>query len=281
MAIKDVIVHLDTQDPTGAGGHRQSYAISMAAALDAHLTGVALALEPMIPPMVMGEVPAGVIETQRKRMIETAEAALKAFDEEASRAGVKYEGRIIAALEGSAANALAHQIRTADLAVLGQVEPKDGFPLRNLLIEEALFESGRPVLIVPYIGGTTFKLDRAVVAWDGSREAARAVHEALPLLHGSKEVEILIVDAGSTEDAREAGADLARHLARHGLDVELKTVPSGDIDVANAILAFVGDTRPDLVVMGGYGHSRLREFLMGGATRGMLQSMTSPVLMAH
>ncbi|MEO1198384.1 MAG: universal stress protein [Pseudomonadota bacterium] len=281
MAIRDIIVHIDSHAKDESDKKRQGYARSMARVLDAHLTGLAIAVEPVLPPMVMGEVPASVLDTQRERLRSDAEDALQQFAKAAEADGLRFDTAMLNALEASASQAFAIRSRTSDLAILGQEQPEDGSPMRTLLIESALFESGRPVLIVPYIGPDTFELTSCLVAWDGSREAARSVHEALPLLERAHEVNILVVDTGQVAEDDAPGTSLAAHLARHDLDVTIKTVPAGGLDVASAILSYVDDTRPDLVVMGGYGHSRLREFLMGGATRGMLRSMTAPVLMAH
>jgi len=134
---------------------------------------------------------------------------------------------------------------------------------------------------VPYIQKTGLSLERVLVGWDGSRTAARAIGDAMPLLAGATSVEIVII---ATERARSdeiTGAALARHLARHGLHVDVKRIVASDTDVANTILSYAADCSADFLVMGGYGHSRLREWVLGGATRGILQSMTVPALMAH
>ncbi len=152
----------------------------------------------------------------------------------------------------------------------------------DVLVDEGvLFESGRPVIFVPYIQKAPLKLDRVMVCWDGSRVATRAIADAMPLLQKAKKVEIVVVsDKGSKADEA-PGADLAKHLARHDLQVELKRITSPDIDVASTVLSYAADSNADMIVMGGYGHSRLREFILGGMTRSMLESMTVPVLMSH
>jgi nucleotide-binding universal stress UspA family protein len=163
--------------------------------------------------------------------------------------------------------------------VVGQAEPQS---LRdNLMIEGALFDSGRPVLAVPYIQRAGLKLDRVMVCWDGSRNAARAINDAMPFLTRAKTVDVVTIGAGKDEVGEIQGADIAQHLARHGLNVELRRIDAGDVDVANVILSDAADQNADFIVMGGYGHSRLREFVLGGATRGILSSMTVPTLMAH
>lgn len=136
------------------------------------------------------------------------------------------------------------------------------------------------MLVVPYIQKTGIKLDRVMVCWDGSRNAARAVADAMPLLRRAGAVEVVTIDAIERRNEI-AGADIAGHLARHGVKIELKSIAYKGDDVAGIILNHVADSYADLVVMGGYGHSRLREFVLGGATRGMLRSMTVPTLMAH
>jgi nucleotide-binding universal stress UspA family protein len=134
---------------------------------------------------------------------------------------------------------------------------------------------------VPYIQKAGLKLDRVMVCWDGSRAAARAVADAMPFLHKAKQVEIVIIATGRPKSDEVPGADLGQHLARHGLKVEVKRITSPDIDVPSTILSYAADSSADMIVMGGYGHSRLREFVLGGATRGILESMTVPVLMSH
>jgi nucleotide-binding universal stress UspA family protein len=151
--------------------------------------------------------------------------------------------------------------------------------MRELMIESVLFEGGVPVLVVPYIGGT-LPLKNVMVAWDGSPTASRAVHAALPMLQMADKVTVVMVDTGKRTHG-EPGSDIATYLARHGLDVTIDVVPRPSGGVADAILNYVSDQNVDLVVMGGYGHSRMREFLFGGATREILASMTVPVLMAH
>jgi nucleotide-binding universal stress UspA family protein len=151
----------------------------------------------------------------------------------------------------------------------------------DLLIEAALFESGRPMVVVPYIQKEGLKLDRVLVCWDGSRNATRAIADSLPFLKRGKSIEIVIVASTGGKADELPGVDLGEHLARHDLNVEVKRLVAPDIDVSNAVLSYAADCAADFIVMGGYGHSRLREFVLGGATRGILQSMTVPVLMAH
>jgi nucleotide-binding universal stress UspA family protein len=137
------------------------------------------------------------------------------------------------------------------------------------------------MVVVPYIQKEDLKLGHVLACWDGSRSAARAIADSLPFLMRGEKVEIVMVTRGDGKADELPGADLGEHLARHGLDVEVKRLVAADVDVSNVILSYAADCGADLIVMGGYGHSRLREFVLGGATRGILQSMTVPVLMAH
>jgi nucleotide-binding universal stress UspA family protein len=183
---------------------------------------------------------------------------------------------------GGAANAFARLARTFDLTVAAQAEPRHGMP-GDLIVQAALFDSGRPVIVVPYIQQDPLKLDRVMVCWDGSRTAARAVADAMPLLEFAKSIEVVTVSngKGNGSGAKQAGAeDVAQHLMRHGLKAEIKPIVA-DSDIATTLLSHAADTGADVMVMGGYGHSRLREFILGGVTRGILASMTVPVLMSH
>jgi len=164
--------------------------------------------------------------------------------------------------------------------VIGQIDPERMIP-DDLLIESALFESGRPLVLVPYIQKSGLKLDRILVCWDGSRNAARAIADAMPFLKRGKAIEIVLVASGGGKTDELPGVDLGEHLARHDLNVEVKRLVAANVDVSNVILSYAADCAADFIVMGGYGHSRLREFVLGGATRGILESMTVPVLMAH
>jgi nucleotide-binding universal stress UspA family protein len=170
--------------------------------------------------------------------------------------------------------------RMADLFVVGQENPDHPEPLRDLLIETALYEGIAPVLVVPYTAKPPLKLSKVLVGWDGSRPAARAIRDALPFLADGAEVTILMIGS-ATKQAGEPGADLATWLARHGLSVQLKSLPGSGAPVADTLLNHASDNGFELVVLGAYGHSWMREAIFGGATRDILRTMTVPVLMAH
>ncbi len=143
--------------------------------------------------------------------------------------------------------------------------------------------SGRPVLVVPYIGPGKSVATHVLVGWNASREATRAVNDAIPLLQRAKKVTVLAVDPeGGTEGHGEVpSADISLHLARHGIKVEAAQTVTGDIDVGDALLSRASDLGADLIVVGAYGHSRMREFILGGVTRHLLQHMTVPILISH
>lgn len=274
--IKDLIVNLGLGEHDPAG----DFAIAMAEKCEAHVLGLAFAYEPVIPGAVMGGIPPEFIESQRAEAHGKAKAAVARFDERARRAGVSYEHRILSASLSAAADQLGRLSRRFDLVVVGQPEREETVP-EEIVDEGALFESGRPVIFVPFIHRTGVKLDRLMVCWDGGRAATRAVADSLPLLKKARQVEVVIVANGRAKSDEVPGIDLGQHLARHGLKVEVKRITSPDIDVASTILSYAADSSADMIVMGGYGHSRLREFVLGGATRGILESMTVPVLMSH
>jgi nucleotide-binding universal stress UspA family protein len=137
------------------------------------------------------------------------------------------------------------------------------------------------VVVVPFIQKHGLTLERVLLCWDGSRTATRAMADSLPFLRRAKAVDVIIVATGRSNSDEIPGADIAHHLARHGLKVEVKRIVAPDTDVPNTILSYAADCGADFLVMGGYGHSRLREFVLGGATRGILSSMTIPALMSH
>jgi nucleotide-binding universal stress UspA family protein len=275
--IKDLIVNLSVAGGRDVAG---PYAISAAETFGAHAAGVAFAYEPVIPPTIMGTIPASFIEDQRAENEKAAADARARFDEAARRAGVSSESWSTWASVAGSADHFGAMARRFDFSVVAQAEP-DKLSPEETIVEGALFGSGRPVVVVPYIQKTGVKLDRVMVCWDASRNAARAVGDAMPFLRKAKEIEVVIVASERPKSDEIPGADIGHHLARHGLKVEVKRIVATDSDVASTILSHAADTSADFIVMGGYGHSRLREFILGGATRGILAAMTVPALMSH
>jgi len=275
--IKDIVVNLSVGE---AGAYAGDYAVSVASALEAHVTGIAFVYDAVVPVASMGYIPPEVIETQQRDSEAAAKAALDRFAAATSRAGLSAEPIQVAASFAGAGEQFGLIARRFDLVVVGQAEPgKDN--VEELIAESALFESGRPVIVVPYIQKAPLKLDRVMVCWDGSRAATRAIADAMPLLERAGQVELVI--AGKERGKRDEipGADMGQHLARHGLNVDVRRISGGDIDVADALLSHAADANIDFVVMGGYGHSRLREFVLGGVTRSILRAMTAPTLLSH
>jgi nucleotide-binding universal stress UspA family protein len=275
--IKDFVVNLEVGERTNQAS---SYAISLAAAFDAHLTGIAFLYDPIVPISGAGYIPGEVIESQERDSKAAAKAAIDRFTAASDRAGISADSLTVNASLGGVGEMFSRIARRFDLSVVGQAEPEKS-AVEEVIAEAALFESGRPVIVIPYIQKQPFKIDQVMVCWDGSRAAARAIGDAVPLLKKSQRVEIVIVANERGKEEEIAGADLGEHLARHDLNVEVKRTVLGDVDVADILLSHAADSGADFMIMGGYGHSRLREFVLGGVTRSIFRTMTVPVLMAH
>jgi len=212
---------------------------------------------------------------------DSARLALKNFEDIARQAGVtSVESRLI---DDDPASGMAIQTRYADLAVVGQFDPDEPVPGLMSDFPASVFMQGvRPVLIVPYTAQPVQPLSRVMIAWDASMTATRAVTGALPLLQAASAVDVVVFNASPRTDTHGElpASDLAMYLARHGVAVNVISRRT-DIDIGNSLLSLCADQGSDLLVMGGYGHTRFREILLGGATRTVLESMTLPVLMAH
>lgn len=275
MAIRDILVHLDAAPAAAA---RLDLAAAVARRHGARLTGLVvidIALPPIATPDGGGAALGPLLDAMRRDALAEAEGIRTRFEDTLSRIGVQGEWRMA---EGLSAEFVARHARTADLVVLGQPDPEAGTPNATAVFEGALFYSGRPVLIVPHAGRFAEVGRRPLIAWNGRREAARAVHDALPLIAGAERTTVLTVGAEGDEDP---AADILRHLAHHDLPVSAAHEVATDLDVADILLNRAAESGADLLVMGAYGHSRLREFVLGGATRSILRQMTLPVLMAH
>ena len=275
--IKDLVVNLAL---TAEHDPAAEFALSVASAFTAHAVGIAFQYDPIMPAVLMDDVPPDVIDMERAENERAANTAASRFDGAARVASVCSVTRIVESTMAGVAMRFAHIARRFDLSVVTQARPESDGP-ESLIAEQALFDSGRPVLVVPYIQTAPFKADRVLLCWDGSRTAARAAADALPFLTRAKAIEIFIVETGKLKSDEIPGADIAGHLARHDLNVSVERTVAGDIDVASVILSHAADVGADMLVMGGYGHSRLREFILGGATRDILKSMTVPTLMSH
>jgi nucleotide-binding universal stress UspA family protein len=274
--LKDIVVNLTIGVARDGAA---DYAISMAKTFNAHLAGVAFAYEPVLPAIVGVGIPDTVIEEQHEENEQAAQAAIARFEAAAAAAGISNQSRLVAASLAGAADIFGEIARRYDLAVVGQSD-KDRVAPEELVVEGALFQSGRPVIVVPFDHQAAVKLDRIAICWNGGRTAARAVADAMPLLKQAKDVEIVIIETEAAKGS-EAGNGLRQHLQRHGLTPQVRRIPPAGQKVSAAILAYAAANGVDLLVMGGYGHSRLREFILGGTTRAVLKNTAMPTLMSH
>lgn len=275
--MKDILVNLSTAPTTDVAGE---FAVSIAPQFDAHLAGVSFVYDPVPADITIATVPADVLEGLRRENEAAAKSVIAKVARLTDRAGVSAEWHTMNATFVGAAESFARMARRFGLSIIGQPEPNRLAP-EELMIEGALFASGRPVIVVPYIQKSGLRLDRVMVCWDGSHHAARALADSMPFLARANAIEVLMIANEPAKSDEIPGADIAHHLARHRLNVEVRRMSSPGVDVANAILSRAADTEADLIVMGGYGHSRVREFILGGATRGILSDMTVPTFMSH
>ena len=275
--IKDIVVNLTI------GGERDAaanYAVSLASIFKAHLVGVAFVYDPKASANLIVGIPAELIDAQRAATKHLANEAVVRFEALAKQAGVMTESQMIDVAPGHVGDTFGRLARSFDLSVIRQAEPNKA-EQEVPIIEGALFESGRSVIVVPYVQTQGAKFNCVMIGWDGSRTAARAIGDAMPVLERAKMIEVFTVVAGPTKNTELPGIDIGQHLSRHGLKVEVKRIPADGINVPEAILSHAADISADFMVMGGYGHSRLREYVLGGATRGILASMTLPTLMSN
>jgi nucleotide-binding universal stress UspA family protein len=281
MPIKDVLFPMISY-PAPTGPDAVERAVGLAASLGAHLCGLTFELD-IRSPVGLYAHPAnvgGIFAAERAKSAANARDLIAVFDDLAAKRGVGHERAIEHCPPLEVANLLVAYARLRDLTV---------FPLKAAnhaqrgLVEHLVFESGRPVLLLPE--GATRALsspcDNAVVAWDHTRPAARAVADALPLLQAAKRVHVVtIVDEKRLSRAR-SGVDLAKHLARHGVEVVFDEVFAKGRSIGDTLEACVVERKADLLVMGAFGHSKMRDFILGGATKSVLSRPATWTLLSH
>jgi nucleotide-binding universal stress UspA family protein len=284
MGYKEILVTVGTGP---AGSERLDLAAALAERFEAHLIGLHTALTPLAPAAggYFERFDRSLLDPLYREfsegLVEREQTARSLFSEVAAKRRLAAEWRTSA---GYPSEDAALHGRYVDLVILGQTDPDN---IEEALVspspEEVALAVGRPVLVVPYAGQFQECGRRVLVAWNASRAATRAINDAMPLLAGAEAVTVLSVDP--TEDGRAhgdvPGMDIAVHLARHGVKADVESTASGGIGVGNALLSRASDIGADLLVMGAYGHSRLREMILGGATREVLDHVSLPVLMAH
>ncbi|MGA9913163.1 MAG: universal stress protein [Paraburkholderia sp.] len=278
MTYKTIVVHLDTSQRAHP---RLELALRLAKQFDAHLTGVFAVFSPDPRSLYVMAGTAEYYVTHEQLREERRGALERLFHAELSRAEVA--GEWIAA-DAPASLALPHRGRCADLIIASQDDPNDPESyVGDFFPENLIMSAGRPVLLVPYASRVTSPGTHVMVCWDGSREATRAVHDALPFMRAAKNTTIVTLNGARDEPhSRIPGADIATLIARHGVNVEVKDIDvASDASIGDALLSQASAIGADLLVMGAYGHARWQELVMGGATRTILKSMTVPVLMSH
>jgi nucleotide-binding universal stress UspA family protein len=256
-------------------------AISLAVSSSAHLDAVSIGFESANVGLAVDGAAAvvAVFDVERERALARATAALAVFETEARNAGIPYSCQALTAVPVDAFATLGAMARLYDLSIVLQPDP-DHTTSDNMVPTEMLFQAGGPVLFIPYTHKGALKPRHVGIAWDGSRLAARSVRDAAPFLAHAKSITIISVNE-TQNPAETSAATLVTHLARRGLAARIESIGADHSDVQPSILSVAADAGIDLIVMGGYGHSRLQERILGGVTRGMLQSMTVPTLMSH
>src|ERR1700686_4719774 len=228
--------------------------------------------------MIASEAAAVVMAAQYESSVEQVAAVLDQFKIAARRLDIPHDAKSTFNVSYAATRAVTEMSRLYDLNIVPQAD-RSNPSQTDFLSEAVLFGSGRPMLMIPYITHAPIKTDRVLICWDGGVPATRAVHDAMPFLRKAKTIDIITVN--EKEGASEASsAALIAHLARRDLAATPYRITADTPNIHNAILSLAADNNSDLLVMGGYGHSRLREFILGGTTRGMFESLTVPALVS-
>ena len=286
MKLRDLLVVLDGSARSGVV---LGVALDLARRHDAHLTGFC-PLEVLMPAnlaFALGGYPAltslqGAANQLEDEALAKAQVIEAGFRDQLRRNELRGDWQIGRGVVGEV---VARRARTTDLVVLGQADPEHPLPpSARYMVEDVLMNSGRPLLLVPFAGRFEAMGTNVLIGWNATREAARAVHDALPLIAPTATVTVLTVERGRSgvEPQEMPGADIAEHLARWGLTVTAaRTATDGTISDGDALLSYASDIGADLLVVGGFGHSRARELVLGGVSRGLLQHMTVPLLISH
>ena len=276
--LKNILVHLPSERLIRPVADS---AISLAVMCKAHLDAVSIGFETTNVGLALdgGAALAAAFEIDHESALVRVNAALAVFETEARNAGITYGLLPFTGNPAETAATVGALARLYDLTVVLQPEPdRDTFD--NTVPQEILFQSGGPVIFIPYTHKGPFEPTHIGIAWDGSRLAARALRDAAPFLARAQTITIISVNEKEIP-AEASAATLATHLARHELTARIVRMSADRTDIQPMILSIAADSGLDLIVMGGYGHSRLNERILGGVTRGMLRSMTVPTLMSH
>lgn len=282
MAIKDILLAL-TAYPERTPDTSVTDAVAIAAAFDARLAAIVCDVKIKLPGSMFGNVlidlPA-MAAAEAKKSSENAARLLSVFSEETRKQGIASETIAETCFTMEVPEILVEYARLRDLTIL-PVPKGDDFD--QWYAESIIFGSGRPTLVIPHEWKrrVPFKLDTAVVAWDFSKAATRSVADAIPALQKAKRVYVVTVLNEKEIDTRRSATELAKHLAHHGVEVIVDQIDAAGRGIGTTIQSYCASRDADLLVMGAYGHSRLREFILGGATRSILSQPTIPVLMSH
>lgn len=278
MGYKTILMHCDTARTAAV---RARIAVDLAGRFDAHVTGVYVRPRFEAPIFSDGSLAMDALYRDYEARVKADEtAASTVFTNSLGGKAGSTDWRVV---DGYADEALAELGHGADLIVVGQAEPATESTSGSSDVAERLaLHSERPLLVVPHIGASTPPGKTVLLCWNGRREAGRAASGALPLLKKAESVIVLAVDPPKVDENRRIpGDDFLLWLTRHGVKASLQRDSSTESDIGNVILSRAADCSADLVVMGIYGHSRMREMVMGGASRTVLASMTVPLLIAH
>lgn len=282
MSFKDVLVALTTYpEPTPVSAVDD--AIALAVAFGARISAIACKVEIRAPgsilPRALLDVPAMAAAEAKKSSI-NAENLLVAFQDTAERYGIFQERILEQCLTSEVPDVFVEYARLRDLTI---VPVPEGDYLDQWYAESIIFGSGHPTIVLPHARkrDSTAALDTVIVAWDFSRQASRAVADALPIMAGAKRVCVVTVTNEKVIDTKRPSVELAKHLARHGVNVVSDIVDAAGRSIGDVLESHVTSRNGDLLVMGAYGHSRIREFILGGATKSMLARPRVPIFLSH
>lgn len=277
MAFKDILVHVDS---SRAMTGRVRAAAELARAHEAHLTGLYVIEIPVLPTYAEAQIPAKILEAQRAAFDAAAAKAKGEFETIAEGAGVSAEWRSV---EDRRVDALALHAHYVDMLIVGQADESDPDCVSSGLADQLALACGRPVMVIPAPGVSGPIGRNVVVGWNTGREAVRAVSDAMPLLECADRVTVVTINAkrDDPDNAGIPGADIGLHLARHGIDTQTENLFGPPAGVGEMLLRAARDTSADLLVMGAYGHSRLREIILGGVTAHVLAHTHIPTLLSH